>query len=143
MELQIKRLDNEVKLPVYKTLGSAGMDICANEDAVIPAGKIKIIKTGLAVAFPMGYEIQIRSRSGLSSKHGVFCINGVGTIDSDYRGEVGVPLANFSDVDFKINKGDRIAQMVCNKIEQAQVTIVEALDETVRGAGGFGSTGLE
>lgn len=143
MELQIKRLDNEVKLPVYKTLGSAGMDICANEDAIIPPGKIKIIKTGLAVAIPMGYEIQIRSRSGLSSKYGIFCINGVGTIDSDYRGEVGVPLANFSDVDFKINKGDRIAQMVCNKIEQAQVTVVEALDETVRGVGGFGSTGIE
>ena len=141
MIIQIKRLDNESKLPVYKTLGSSGMDISANETVVIPSGKIVLVKTGIAVSFPMGYELQVRSRSGLSTKHGVFCINGIGTIDSDYRGEIGVPLANFSDVDYEIQKGERIAQLVCMKIEQAEIEVVDTLDETARGQGGFGSTG--
>lgn len=141
MELKIKRLDKDAKLPVYKTMGSAGMDISANETIIIPSGKIKLVKTGIAVSFPCGYELQVRSRSGLSTKHGIFCINGIGTIDSDYRGEIGVPLANFSDKDYQVQKGERIAQLVCNKLEMAKTTVVEELDETARGQGGFGSTG--
>ena len=142
MEIRIKKLDENVILPEYKTNGSAGMDICANENAIIQAGQIKLISTGIAVAIENGFEVQVRARSGLSTKHGITCINGIGTIDSDYRGEIGVPLINLGKSDFIINKGDRIAQLVVNKIEQPEIKVVEELDDTERGEGGFGSTGV-
>jgi len=147
VSLKIKVLENGDKsfVPVYMTGGSAGMDIHSAEDMHIIQYETKMIRTGLSMVVPMGYEIQVRSRSGLAKNHGVFVTNGIGTIDSDYRGEVCVLLTcNGADVldnkGFTIARGDRIAQIVLSKVEQAQVVIVDSLDETSRGEGGFGST---
>lgn len=130
-------------LPKYATPGSAGCDLLANlsEAVVIKAGERAVVPTGLYIELPEGYEAQIRSRSGLSLKHGIIVANGVGTIDSDYRGEIGVILANISKDDYTVSPGDKIAQMVIAQYIQVDFTECEALEETERGAGGFGHSG--
>ena len=132
-------------LPKYQTSQSAGMDLRANIDAPILIKPLdrKLIPTGLHIALPEGYEAQIRPRSGLAIKKGITVINTPGTIDPDYTGDVGVILVNISNEDFVVQPGDRIAQMVINKFEQAEFEVVEELDETKRGEGGFGHTGIK
>ena len=132
------------QLPHYETLASAGMDLRANLDESIILKPLDrtIVKTGLFIALPVGYEAQVRPRSGLAAKKGITVLNAPGTIDADYRGEIGVILVNFSNEDFAINDGERIAQLVIAKYEQASWKEVETLDITERGAGGFGSTGV-
>ncbi|MDD7101334.1 MAG: dUTP diphosphatase [Bacteroidaceae bacterium] len=132
------------QLPEYATPLSAGVDLRANIDAPIvmpPLGRA-LVPTGLFMALPKGYEAQVRPRSGMALKQGVTVLNSPGTIDADYRGEIGVILINLSDVEVKINDGDRIAQMVIGKYEQVVFDEVEKLDETERGSGGFGHTGI-
>ena len=129
-------------LPNYATDGAAGMDIVAAEDVLLAAGARHAVATGFAMAIPHGYEVQVRPRSGLALKHGVTCLNTPGTIDSDYRGEVKVILANLGSEPFPIKRGDRIAQLVPAPIQRAILDEVTSLDETLRGAGGFGSTGV-
>lgn len=141
MQIKFKKLCNDAIIPEYKTAGSAGMDICTIDDYVLMPGERKVFQTGLAVAVEDGYEVQVRARSGLSAKEGVTVINGVGTIDSDYRGQIGVALVNLSNKVVLIHKGERIAQLVVNKIEQPEIIVVDELGETIRGEGGFGSTG--
>ncbi|CUS56492.1 MULTISPECIES: dUTP diphosphatase [unclassified Hyphomonas] len=132
-------------LPAYETIGSAGMDVRAavsQEDPILlQAGERAMIPTGLSVAIPQGYEIQVRPRSGLAAKHGLTCLNTPGTIDSDYRGEIKVILINLGQDAFTIQRGERIAQLVLAPVTQLAWIEVDALDETDRGAGGFGSTG--
>lgn len=128
-------------LPGYATEGAAGMDVVAAEDAVIPPGARAAIATGFAMAIPEGFEVQVRPRSGLALKHGITCLNTPGTIDSDYRGEVKVILANLGDTPFPIARGDRIAQLVPAPVQRATLIETDTLDETARGSGGFGSTG--
>jgi len=130
-------------LPQFATSGSAGMDLRANlsESITLKPLERKLIPTGLFTAIPEGYEAQIRPRSGLAYKHGISVLNSPGTIDADYRGEIGVLLVNLSSDDFVIEDGERVAQMVIAKHEQPTLTLVESLDETVRADGGFGSTG--
>ena len=132
------------RLPEYSTPMSAGMDLKANISEPITLGPLQriLIPTDLYMAIPEGYELQIRSRSGLALKSGIFCLNSPGTIDADYRGNVGVILANFSDTPFIINPGDRIAQAVLNKFEKIEWEEVSTLDETERGTGGFGHSGI-
>ena len=145
--LRIQRLPHAegLALPAYETTGSAGMDLRAavTEDAplTLEPGARALVPTGLKIALEQGYEAQVRPRSGLALKHGLTCLNSPGTIDSDYRGEVGVILINHGQEPFVIRRGERIAQMVVTRHEQAEVFEVESLDDTVRGAGGFGSTG--
>ena len=145
--LRIQRLPHAegLALPAYETTGSAGMDLRAAvaEDAPItlaPGARI-LAPTGLKIALEPGWEAQVRPRSGLALKHGITCLNSPGTIDSDYRGEVGVILINHGSEPFVIKRGERIAQMVIARHAQVVIAEVESLDETVRGAGGFGSTG--
>ena len=131
-------------LPAYETAGSAGMDIRANLEQVItiePLARV-LIKTGLFIELPNGYEAQIRTRSGMALKKGLSVLNSPGTIDADYRGEIGVILVNISNEIQKINNGDRVAQMVISRVEQPALVEVKELNETKRGAGGFGSTGF-
>ncbi len=128
-------------LPAYATDGAAGMDLLAARDAVLPPGGRALVPTGIAVAVPAGFEMQVRPRSGLALKHGVTVLNAPGTVDSDYRGEVGVILLNTGDAPFVIARGDRIAQAVFAAVARAAFEEVVVLPETVRGAGGFGSTG--
>ena len=132
-------------LPEYATPQSAGMDLRANIDKPILIKPLdrKLIPTGLHIALPEGYEAQIRPRSGLAIKHGITCLNTPGTIDSDYRGDVGVILVNLSHEDFVVQPNDRIAQMIINKFEKATLVQVEELDETERAEGGFGHTGVK
>ena len=132
------------RLPEYSTPMSAGMDLKANISEPITLGPLQriLIPTDLYMAIPEGYELQIRSRSGLALKSGIFCLNSPGTIDADYRGNVGVILANFSDTPFIINPGDRVAQAVLNKFEKIEWKEVTTLDETERGTGGFGHSGI-
>jgi dUTP pyrophosphatase len=131
-------------LPSYATLGSAGMDIRAflSEPVMLKPLERKLIPTGLFIQLPENYEIQIRPRSGLALNHGITCLNTPGTIDSDYRGEIKVLLINLSNENHTISNNDRIAQMVLSKIEQANLKIVESIEETKRGEGGFGHTGV-
>ena len=145
IEILIKRLSKEVSLPKYETLGSSGMDIAANINAniIIDPGKTAIIPTGLALSIPKGFEVQIRPRSGLAAKQKISVLNTPGTIDADYRGEIKVILINLGRDSFKVEKGIRIAQMVVSPVIQAQLKEVNDLDETVRGKGGFGSTGTK
>ena len=131
------------KLPEYGTLFSAGMDIRSNENVILRAGTRLVVKSGLFIQLPNGYEAQIRPRSGLALKHGITVLNSPGTIDADYTGEVGIILINTSLVDFEIKIGDRIAQMVINPIVQGQWLEVAKLDETERNSGGFGHTGIQ
>ena len=132
-------------LPAYETPGSAGMDLRAavpeHEPLTLRPGARALVPTGLSMAIPLGYEVQIRPRSGLAAKHGVTCLNTPGTIDSDYRGEVKVILINLGEDDFVIGRGERIAQMILAPVAQAAWLETDSLDETARGAGGFGSTG--
>jgi dUTP pyrophosphatase len=133
----------DLPLPHYQTEGSAGMDLyAAVEDKVqLDPGGITLISAGIRIALPPGYEAQVRPRSGLAIQHGIGLLNSPGTIDADYRGVVGVILFNFSGLPFAINRGDRIAQMVISRIETAEIQSVPELPKTIRGDGGFGSTG--
>lgn len=144
VEIRVKRLNNGagLPLPVYASAGAAGMDICAAEAVKLKPGARFAVPTGFAVAIPHGYEIQVRPRSGLALKHGITCLNTPGTIDSDYRGEVKVILANLGDESFEVRRGDRIAQLVPAPVQRATFAEVAALGDTARGAGGFGSTGV-
>ena len=141
--VRIKRLPHGegLDLPRYTTAGAAGMDVLSAEDVIIEPGARHAVATGLAVAIPPGYEIQVRPRSGLALKHGISVPNTPGTIDSDYRGELKVILINHSAEPFVIHRGDRIAQLVLAPVTLAEWDEVSELDETMRGAGGFGSTG--
>jgi len=145
--VRVERLPHAegLPLPAYETTGSAGMDlraaVPADEPVTLAPGARALVKTGLKIALEPGYEAQVRPRSGLALKHGITCLNSPGTVDSDYRGEVGVILINHGQEPFVIQRGERIAQMVIARHEQAQMVEVGALDETARGAGGFGSTG--
>ncbi len=132
------------KLPSYETSASAGMDLRANLDKAITLKPLDrtIVKTGLFIALPIGYEAQVRPRSGLAAKKGITVLNAPGTIDADYRGEIGVILINLSNEDFVVNDGERIAQLVIAQYTQAAWQEVTVLDETKRGSGGFGSTGV-
>lgn len=141
--VRIRRLPHGagLALPAYATAGAAGMDVLAAEDVTIAPGGRHAVATGFAVAIPAGYEIQVRPRSGLALKHGISVPNSPGTVDADYRGEVKVILINLSDEAFAIRRGDRVAQLVLAPVVQAAWEEVADLDETARGAGGFGSTG--
>lgn len=143
-EVSIKIVNlSENNIPQYATAGSAGMDVCAhlNEPVVFKPFQRHLVPTGLFIQIPDGYEAQIRPRSGLALKHGITCLNSPGTIDSDYRGELKVILINLSDTEYTISKGERIAQMIVSKVEKAKWELVDELDETKRGRGGFGHTG--
>lgn len=142
MKIKIKSLSG--RMPAYETEGSAGMDIRAylDEPVTIEAGERELIHTGLFMEIEPGYEVQLRARSGLALKQGICLANGIGTIDSDYRGEVCVILANFGREAFVVNDGDRIAQMVVMKYETAEIEASDELAETDRGSGGFGHTGV-
>ena len=133
------------QLPAYATPQSAGMDLRANleEPVTLHPLERRLIPTGLHIALPEGFEAQVRPRSGLALKHGITVLNTPGTIDADYRGEVGVVLINLSQQDFVVNDGERIAQMVIARHEQGELVVVEELDETERGAGGYGHTGVK
>lgn len=146
--IQICRLrpenDADIPLPRYMTAQSAGMDVCAAtpEDWVLGPGEIKVVPTGFAMALADGFEAQIRPRSGLAIKHGITLINSPGTIDADYRGEVKIALINHGADPFVIRRGARIAQMVIHQVHQAELCVVNQLEDTVRSDGGFGSTGV-
>ena len=141
--LKIQRLEHNKILPEYKTEGAAGMDLCAaiEEPIVLKPLERTLVPTGLKIELEHGYEAQGRPRSGLSIKHGITLINCVGTIDEDYRGEVCVPIVNISNETYAIQPQERIAQMVIARAEQAKIEVVTELTDTVRGEGGFGSTG--
>ena len=145
--VRVERLPHSegLPLPAYETSGSAGMDLRAavaeETPTILAPGARALVPTGLKIALDPGYEAQVRPRSGLALKHGLTCLNSPGTIDSDYRGEVGVILINHGQEPFVIKRGERIAQLVVAKCEQAAMIEVATLDETARGAGGFGSTG--
>lgn len=136
--------NNPFSLPAYETKGSAGVDLQAyvQEPITLKPMERMLVPTGLFIEIPEGYEAQVRARSGLAIKHGISLVNGIGTIDSDYRGEIKVILINLGDKDFTINNGDRIAQMVFIKHERPELELVEELGDTERGAGGFGHTGV-
>ena len=142
MTVRFKRVHPDASLPAYARPGDAGMDLRSVDELVIPRGGRALVHTGLVMQLPPMFEAQVRPRSGLALKSGVTVLNTPGTIDSGYRGEVGVILANFGDGDFKVSKGDRIAQLVIAPVTQAEVVETDEVDETDRGAGGFGSTGI-
>jgi len=143
IRIELKRLPHGegLPLPAYATEGAAGMDVVAAEELTLVPGARAAVATGFAIAIPAGHEVQVRPRSGLALKHGVTCLNTPGTIDSDYRGEVKVILANLGQEPFAIARGDRIAQLVPAVVLRATLEEVATLDDTLRGAGGFGSTG--
>ncbi len=135
--------DADIPFPRYMTAQSAGMDLCAalQQDLMLPTGDRALIPTGFAIALPTGFEAQIRPRSGLAIKHGIGLINSPGTIDADYRGEIKIAVINLGPEPYTFKRGDRIAQMIVQKVYAAQLDIVEKLDETGRNSGGFGHTG--
>jgi dUTP pyrophosphatase len=135
--------DADIPLPRYMTPDAAGMDLCAavREDTILERGRIALLPTGFALALPRGYEAQVRPRSGLAAHHGIGMINSPGTIDSDYRGEVMIALINLGRAAYTVRRGDRIAQMVIQRVPQARLEVVECLPETGRSSGGFGHTG--
>ncbi|KQM93118.1 deoxyuridine 5'-triphosphate nucleotidohydrolase [Sphingomonas sp. Leaf22] len=141
--IRLRRLPHghDLPLPVYATAGAAGMDVVAAEEVELAPGARHAVATGFAIAIPDGYEVQVRPRSGLALNHGITCLNTPGTIDSDYRGEVKVILANLGDQPFRVVRGERIAQLVPAAVTRADVIEVDTLDDTARGTGGFGSTG--
>lgn len=143
IELRLKRLPNGegLPLPAYASQGAAGLDVVAAETLTLAPGQRHAVATGFALAIPDGYEVQVRPRSGLALKHGITCLNTPGTIDSDYRGEVKVILANLGDAPFEVVRGERIAQLVPAPVLRATLAEVGDLDATARGSGGFGSTG--
>ena len=146
IEIKVKRLEGQedIALPAYETDGSSGMDLRAavDEEIVLNPGEIKLIPTGLAVSVPPGFEIQTRPRSGLALKHGIGMVNSPGTIDSDYRGEIKLIMINWGRSPFVIRRGDRIAQMLVSSVARAHVKEVADLDQTSRGDGGFGHSGV-
>ena len=147
VKIQIKRTkgkaDADIPLPRYMTKGSSGMDTHAavERDVIIMPGERKRIPTGIAIAVPMGYEVQIRPRSGLAFKNGISLANSPGTIDADYRGEIGIMIINLGTEPFTIRRGDRIAQMIINRVYHASLELTEEMDTTERNSGGFGHTG--
>lgn len=146
IKICVKRLSDEfsdIELPSYATAGSAGMDIRAalKDDVIIEPGKVELVPTNLSVEIPFGYEIQVRPRSGLAANHSIGILNSPGTIDSDYRGEVKIILMNFGKENFKISRGDRIAQIIVSKVYTAKIEEVKDLNSSHRGEGGFGHTG--
>ena len=141
MKLKIKKLNLEAIIPAYQTKEAAGFDLHSIEDVVIKPNERKLISTGLAFEIEFGYEVQIRPRSGLAAKHGVTVLNTPGTIDSDYRGEIKIILFNHGDKEFIINNKDRIAQMILTPVHKMSLEEVDNLPDSVRGRGGFGSTG--
>jgi dUTP pyrophosphatase len=147
IHIQIKRLENnpDLPLPDYETKGSSGMDIRAAVEGpvILNPGEVKLIPTGFAMSIPPGYEGQVRPRSGLALRHGIGMVNSPGTIDSDYRGEISIVMINWGRKPFTINRGDRIAQMVIGKVYRADLVNADSLDSTLRGAGGFGHSGVE
>ena len=144
MKVKFKKLSNNIETPQYATEQSAGMDLRAvlDEPVTLRSLERKVMMTDLSIALPRGFEAQVRPRSGLAAKHGITVLNTPGTIDADYRGNIGVILVNLSTEPFTINNGDRIAQLVVSKYERVEWVEVDDLDETGRGSGGFGSTGL-
>lgn len=142
LNVKICKLDKSIPTPCYARAGDAGMDIHAAESTVVQPGEFRMVSTGLKVAVPSGYEMHVRARSGLAAKHGIGLMNGLGTIDSGYRGEIKVILFNFGKEPFPIQRGDRIAQAVFNKFEAAHLEEVDELDTTLRGDGGLGHTGV-
>ena len=145
VKILVKKFDKKIKLPSYETLGSSGMDLLAyiKRNIIIYPGKVKIIPTGIALVIPKNFEIQIRPRSGLAIKKNISVLNTPGTIDSDYRGDIGVILINLSNENFIIQNGDRIAQLIVTCYSQILWDEQDQLDETSRGQGGFGSTGVK
>ena len=147
VNVRVKRIhDNrDTPLPAYQSEGSAGLDLRAsiNEPISIEPGLIRLVPTGIAISLPEGFEAQIRPRSGLALRHGIGMVNSPGTIDSDYRGEIGVILINWGEKAFTIKNGDRIAQMVVSRVWRCDFVEVDRLDETARGGGGFGHSGVE
>ena len=143
VKILIKKLDKNIKLPAYKTSGSSGMDLVAHvkSNINIKPGKTAMVPTSIAVAIPKNYEMQIRPRSGLAAKKGISVLNTPGTVDSDYRGEVKIILINLSKKSFVVKSGDRIAQMILCPVEKGKLKEVKILPRTMRGKGGFGSTG--
>ena len=142
MTLKFKRIHKDATIPAYAHPSDAGMDVRSVEEKVVPARGRALVRTGLVMMLPPGYEAQVRPRSGLALKRGVTVLNTPGTIDSGYRGEVGVILFNSSDEDFAVAKGDKIAQLVIAPVMQPVVEETDEIDDTDRGAGGFGSTGV-
>lgn len=142
--VQILRLRDDAIVPQYMTDHAAGLDLCAALDGsiLLEPGSRMLVPTGLAMAIPVGYEGQVRPRSGLALKKGVTLVNSPGTIDADYRGEIGVIMINHGESPFSINHGDRIAQMLISPVTHAELQVVDTLEETARGAGGFGHTGV-
>ena len=143
MLIKIKKLNEEAKIPKYARFGDAGFDLCSVEDVVIEPGEYKLVSTGLAFEIPIGFEMQIRPRSGLAGKHGISIVNAPGTVDSGYRGDVGIIIINHGKQPFEIKKNDRIAQGVITEFECVQFKEVDALSESERGEGGFGHTGVD
>ena len=148
MVVKVKRISdefNDIPIPEYSTTGSAGMDIRAaiENEIVLKSGEFTLVPTNLIFEIPDGFEIQVRPRSGLAVKHGIGVLNSPGTIDSDYRGEVKIILFNFSKEDFVIKRGDRIAQIILSKVYRAEIEETDLLNNSRRGAGGFGHTGVE
>ena len=143
VKVKIKKSKENATIPAYAKPGDAGVDLTATTEHVLKPGERTLISTGISIALPDGYEAQIRPRSGLALKHGISIVNSPGTIDSGYRGDIGIILINHGNEDFVIDKGMRIAQMVIHSVEQAIFDEVDTLDESERGAGGFGHTGTE
>lgn len=148
IEIKIQHIENkfsDIQLPEYATDGSSGLDLRAAVDPemIIVKGKVGLVPTNLRVEIPVGYEIQVRPRSGLAAKNGIGVLNSPGTIDSDYRGEIKVILFNFGEEDFVIKRGDRIAQMVLSKVYRANLIVTDELNNSLRGEGGFGHTGTK
>ncbi len=142
MTLKFKRIHPDAVLPAYAHASDAGMDVRSVDAVTIPVGKRELIHTGLVAILPLGYELQVRPRSGLALKSGVTVLNTPGTIDAGYRGEIGVILANFGETPFEVKPGDKIAQLVFAPVLQPTIEETETIDETDRGSGGFGSTGV-
>ncbi|EJB54543.1 dUTP diphosphatase [Helicobacter pylori] len=142
MKIKIQKIHPNALIPKYQTHGSSGFDLHAVEEVMIKPHSVGLVKIGICLSLEVGYELQVRTRSGLALNHQVMVLNSPGTVDNDYRGEIKVILANLSDKDFKVQVGDRIAQGVVQKTYKAEFIECERLDETSRGSGGFGSTGV-
>ncbi|UOR75827.1 dUTP diphosphatase [Helicobacter pylori] len=142
MKIKIQKIHPNALIPKYQTEGSSGFDLHAVEEVMIKSHSVGLVKIGICLSLEVGYELQVRTRSGLALNHQVVVLNSPGTVDNDYRGEIKVILANLSDKDFKVQVGDRIAQGVVQKTYKAEFIECERLDETSRGSGGFGSTGV-
>jgi len=142
MKIKIKKLHNNAIIPIYQSSGAAGFDLHALDSMIIRAGQRAIVPTGLAFEIDFGFEVQVRPRSGLALKNGITVLNSPGTVDSDYRGEIKIILVNHGDKDFCVNVGDRIAQAVVCEVHRAEFEEVDEISQTVRGDGGFGSSGV-